>query len=91
MSEQKKRTAYTDELNENLLQMLEQKPAKPVRTGDKRRKDDRRSSSGSRHASERKKRAARQNRRFFLMSIGIAIGVLVAAGALIYVSLLFLY
>lgn len=89
MSENEKSTVYTDELNENLIHMLDEQPSKREQVETVHR--DRRSMTESSHASQRKKRIAQQNRRFFLMSIGIAAGVLVAAGALVYVSLLFLY
>ena len=89
MSEKEKRTVYTDELNENLLHMLDGQT--PTREQVETIHRNRRSMAGSNHASQRKKRIAQQNRRFFLMSIGIAAGVVVAAGALVYVSLLFLY
>lgn len=89
MSEKEKRTVYTDELNENLLHMLDGQPSKREQVETTHR--NRRSMAESNHARQRKKRIAQQNRRFFLMSIGIAAGVLIAAGALVYVSLLFLY
>ena len=81
MNEKTKKEGYTDQLNQELLGTLGEnaspwKDTAPAENTLKTRKKKHRSS---------------RDRYFLLLSLGIAVGVLTAAGLLIYGSLLFLH
>lgn len=124
MSEREKRTDYTNELNNDLLQMLgvdepsenlterekfsgvehltprrTQKPdEKSARRQKSISKKSDRDNQRTKHASPWKETAAtrtthphKRDLHFLLLSLGIAAGVLVTAGGIVYISLLFLH
>lgn len=106
MNEKIKKEGYTDRLNQELLGSLgEQVPSEQVSATYEKMEMHRKYKTNTKHASpwkdnvpvdntsksRKKKHRNSRDRYFLLLSIGIAIGVVTAAGLLIYGSLLFLH
>ena len=106
MNEKIKKEGYTDRLNQELLGSLgEQVPSEQVSATYEKMEMHRKHKTNTKHASpwkdtvpvdntsksRKKKHRNSRDRYFLLLSIGIAIGVVTAAGLLIYGSLLFLH
>ena len=106
MNEKIKKEGYTDRLNQELLGSLgEQVPSEQVSATYEKMEMHRKHKANTKHASpwkdtvpvdntsksRKKKHRNSRDRYFLLLSIGIAIGVVTAAGLLIYGSLLFLH
>ena len=102
MNEKTKKEGYTDQLNQELLGTLGEKAAYEKREV---HRDTTYHKTNTKHASpwkdtapaentlktRKKKYRSSRDRYFLLLSLGIAVGVLTAAGLLIYGSLLFLH
>lgn len=103
MNEKTKKEGYTDQLNQELLGTLGEKASSEQISAayEKREvhKDTTYHKTNTKHASpwkntlktRKKKHRSSRDRYFLLLSLGIAVGVLTAAGLLIYGSLLFLH
>lgn len=106
MNEKAKKEGYTDQLNQELLGTLGGGvPSEQISATYEKTEMHRNHKTNTKHASpwkdtvpgentsktRKKKHRNSRDRYFLLLSIGIAVGVLLAAGLLIYGSLLFLH
>ena len=105
MNEKTKKEGYTDQLNQELLGTLGEKASSEQISAAYEKREVHRDTTYTKHASpwkdtapaentlktRKKKHRSSRDRYFLLLSLGIAVGVLTAAGLLIYGSLLFLH
>ena len=98
MNEKTKKEGYTDQLNQELLGTLGEKASSEQISAAYEKTNTKHASPWKDTApaentlkTRKKKHRSSRDRYFLLLSLGIAVGVLTAAGLLIYGSLLFLH
>ena len=91
MNEKTKKEGYTDQLNQELLGTLGEKASSEQISAAYEKREVHRDTTYHKTNTRKKKHRSSRDRYFLLLSLGIAVGVLTAAGLLIYGSLLFLH